>query len=77
MLIVEVDGGQHAEQADVDRRRDERLQQDGFHTLRFWNHDVLARTEDVLAEIYRMAMQLVHNQEQRLAATPSPPRSSP
>lgn len=49
-LIVELDGGQHAEsRADVLRTR--WLQARGFRELRFWNHDVLANTEGVLETI--------------------------
>jgi very-short-patch-repair endonuclease len=40
-LIVELDGGQHAEQSDYDARRDAWLSQQDFSVLRFWNNDVL------------------------------------
>ena len=39
-LIVEVDGGQHADSFS-DRARDAWLQDQGFCVLRFWNNDVL------------------------------------
>jgi very-short-patch-repair endonuclease len=38
-LIIEVDGGQHAE-SKRDEARDAYLQRKGFRILRFWNHDV-------------------------------------
>src|SRR5436309_16061102 len=38
-LVIEVDGGQHAENS-RDRIRDEYLRSDGFRVLRFWNSDV-------------------------------------
>ena len=41
MLIVELDGGQHAEQKDYDQRRTHWLQSQGFRVLRLWNNDVL------------------------------------
>jgi very-short-patch-repair endonuclease len=66
-LIVEVDGGQHQEHAQRDRRRDEVLTSRGFLVLRFWNHDVLARTTDVLEQIWARV------QERR----PSPPPPLP
>ena len=50
-LAVELDGGQHAEQATYDERRNAVLQQHGIRTLRFWNNDVLANTEAVLTAI--------------------------
>ena len=51
MLIVELDGGQHAEQADYDARRSRHLRALGYRVLRFWNNDVLTDTESVLAVI--------------------------
>ncbi|HEX3123886.1 MAG TPA: endonuclease domain-containing protein [Rhodanobacteraceae bacterium] len=50
MLIVEVDGSQHLESA-TDRARDRWLQGEGYRVLRFWNDDVLARTEGVMTQI--------------------------
>ncbi|MFO7650902.1 MAG: endonuclease domain-containing protein [bacterium] len=49
-LVVEVDGGQHADSV-VDRERDHWLAEQGYRVLRFWNNDVLARTDAVLAAI--------------------------
>ena len=46
-LILEIDGGQHAEN-EADRIREQRLQEEGFKVLRFWNNDVLRQTETVL-----------------------------
>jgi very-short-patch-repair endonuclease len=48
-LIVEVDGSQHNEE--VDANRTAYLQKSGYRVIRFWNNDVLARTQDVLATI--------------------------
>ena len=50
-LVLELDGGQHAEQVGRDQRRDAWLGERGFRVLRFWNHDVLLRTEAVLEVI--------------------------
>ena len=49
-LIIEVDGGQHADNAD-DAVRDSYLRSQGFHVLRFWNNDVLKNTDGVLEMI--------------------------
>jgi very-short-patch-repair endonuclease len=49
-LIIEVDGGQHAD-ASRDTRRDAWLRSQGFSVMRFWNNDVLANMEGVLATI--------------------------
>ena len=51
MLIVELDGGQHDEQAAADARRTAYLEGLGYCVLRFWNNDVLANTEGVLEVI--------------------------
>ncbi|KRE85532.1 DNA-cytosine methyltransferase [Rhodanobacter sp. Soil772] len=53
-LVVELDGGQHLDALAYDRRRTEALQREGYRVLRFWNDDVLLRTEDVVAEIFRV-----------------------
>jgi very-short-patch-repair endonuclease len=39
-VILELDGGQHTEQAEEDQKRTEWLQGQGFRVLRFWNHEV-------------------------------------
>ncbi len=49
-LIVEIDGGQHAE-SQTDPARDAYLKSQGFQVLRFWNHEVLANLEGVLTVI--------------------------
>jgi very-short-patch-repair endonuclease len=48
-LIVELDGGQHGIEKDAARTK--ALEAAGYRVLRFWNNDVLANTEGVLAEI--------------------------
>jgi very-short-patch-repair endonuclease len=50
-LIVEVDGGQHAEQVEDDARRTEFLQRRGYRVLRFWNDEVLRETDSVIERI--------------------------
>ena len=47
-LIVEIDGGQHAERAAEDAARTKVLEECGYHVVRFWNHDVLGNIEGVL-----------------------------
>ncbi len=49
-LIVEGDGGQHAENA-YDARRDAWLRSRGFEALRFWNNDVLTNASGVQSMI--------------------------
>ena len=50
-LIVELDGGQHQEQADYDSERTRWLASRGFRVFRFWNSDVLGNLEGVLSAI--------------------------
>jgi len=57
-LVVELDGGQHAEQTDSDEERTAWLEARGFHVLRFWNHDVLNNIEAV-KEVIRGALSRV------------------
>jgi len=52
-LIVEVDGGQHIEQAEYDAVRSQWLQDQGYRVLRFWNHDVLTVPDAILESILR------------------------
>jgi very-short-patch-repair endonuclease len=52
-LIVELDGGQHAEQSDYDAERDGWLREQGFVVLRFWNNEVLDNLEGVTEKIYQ------------------------
>ena len=49
-LIVEADGGQHAE-SDSDEKRTKWLTKEGFRVLRFWNNEVLSNTNAVLEQI--------------------------
>ena len=50
-LIIEIDGGQHADQSAEDEVRSSFLKSCGFRVLRFWNHQVLHNTDEVLAQI--------------------------
>jgi len=50
-VIVEVDGGQHAEHVPCDEQRTCWLEAQGYSVLRFWNNDVLANTEAVVQAI--------------------------
>ncbi|MCU6453458.1 endonuclease domain-containing protein [Sphingomonas sp. A2-49] len=50
-VIVEVDGGQHAWRNGQDAERTRYLEGLGFTVLRFWNNDVLERTDGVVEAI--------------------------
>jgi len=53
-LVIEVDGGQHDWHSDDDARRTRFIEHQGYRVIRFWNNDVLERTEGVVAEIGRV-----------------------
>lgn len=53
-LVVELDGGQHLDAVRYDEARTAVLEQRGYRVLRFWNDDALLRTDDVVAEIFRV-----------------------
>ncbi|ESS70643.1 hypothetical protein MGMO_120c00300 [Methyloglobulus morosus KoM1] len=50
-LIIELDGGQHADQISYDNQRRLFLEQRGFKVIRFWNNDVIENTAGVLEAI--------------------------
>ena len=49
-LVVEADGGQHAD-ADEDVVRDAFLRREGWRVLRFWNNDILQNRQGVVETI--------------------------
>jgi very-short-patch-repair endonuclease len=51
-LVIEVDGGQHAD-SESDKKRDAYLQSHGFRVLRFWNNDALANPDGVQQTILK------------------------
>jgi very-short-patch-repair endonuclease len=63
-LVIEIDGGQHAEQAHQDARRTKYLQALGYRVIRFWNNEVLRDPEAVVGSIRAALIEI-----------PSPPPS--
>lgn len=51
-LLVELDGGGHAERETLDRKRDEFLKRKGYRVLRFWNTEVFENLQGVLEKIH-------------------------
>jgi very-short-patch-repair endonuclease len=60
-LIVELDGGQHADNA-LDIERDEYLAAEGFKVLRIWNPEVFNNTAGVLERIWAFILELSHEE---------------
>jgi very-short-patch-repair endonuclease len=44
-LVIEVEGGQHGEEADATRTA--QIESEGYRLIRFWNNDVLTNREGV------------------------------
>jgi len=67
-LIVELDGGQHAEDAAYDQRRTAFLESLGYRVLRFWNNEVI---ENMTGVLERLRETLLETQ------APTPPSALP
>jgi very-short-patch-repair endonuclease len=50
-LIIEVDGSQHLDREEQDKKRTSYLESKGYRVLRFWNHDVMNNLEGVMIAI--------------------------
>jgi very-short-patch-repair endonuclease len=58
-LVIELDGGQHAEQLQYDAERTKYLTAQGLHVLRYWNNDVMQNIAGVLEDIRTALIQRV------------------
>jgi len=68
-LIIEIDGGQHAEQVGYDKHRDAWLRSQEYTVLRFWNNEVMQNLEGMLEQV-RCALTLSPSPD-TLSPTPS------
>lgn len=50
-VIIELDGGQHAETIEADKVRDSCLAMNGYKVLRFWDNEVIENIEGALEVI--------------------------
>ena len=50
-LVIEIDGGQHADNAEEDVDRTAAMNAEGYRVVRFWNNEVLGNLEGVLQSI--------------------------
>ena len=55
-LVIELDGGQHGieDAIEYDAERTKFLEALGLTVVRYWNHDVLGRSEVVLEDLWRV-----------------------
>jgi very-short-patch-repair endonuclease len=63
-LVIELDGGQHAERSEIDAKRTRFLEREGYRVLRFWNNDVMQNIDGVLEVIQSFIL---------ATPTPTPP----
>jgi very-short-patch-repair endonuclease len=70
-LIIEADGGQHAD-SPPDARRTAFLESKGYRVLRFWNNDILNNLDGV-AQVIASALSTPHP-AQAAPESPSPSR---
>jgi very-short-patch-repair endonuclease len=69
-VVIEVDGGQHDENKELDLQRSAYLNRMGYRVLRFWNNEVLQETEAVLSSIFAKLSETDKNSP---SPRPSPP----
>lgn len=55
-VVIELDGGQHAETSEKDKARDDCLTLNGYKVLRFWNNEVIENMEGILEVIRTSCM---------------------
>jgi very-short-patch-repair endonuclease len=68
-IVIELDGGQHADNT-ADDRRTSYLVSEGYRVLRFWNNDVLKNTSGVL-----LTIDTAINADRPPTPDPSPPQA--
>jgi very-short-patch-repair endonuclease len=64
-LAIEIDGGQHTENKNIERDNDRTayLNQKGIRVIRFWNDDVIKHLDEVLTEIDVILSEIVTEKE--------------
>jgi very-short-patch-repair endonuclease len=62
-LVVELDGGQHADKTVADQRRSAFLRAHGYRVLRFWDNEVLENLNGVLEKIAGALDEAKHKSE--------------
>ncbi|SRR5258708_18593245 len=64
-LIIELDGGHHAEQIDKDNERSQFLEKKGYRVLRVWNNDLFKQTSALMDKILMELDAAQHNTSAR------------
>src|SRR5208337_5478536 len=68
-IVIEGDGGRHAEDEESDLKRSAYLNEMGYRVFRFWNNQVLQETEVVLEAIFA----ILADGKQNFPPPPTPP----
>ena len=72
-LIIEIDGGQHADQITYDLERTRILNSKRYQVVRYWNNEVLGNLTGVLESLtLTLARRRTAQRERELEYTPSP-----
>lgn len=53
-LIIELDGSQHMDMEQKDRKRTQFLESLGYIVIRFWNNEIMGELDSVKEEIFRI-----------------------
>lgn len=63
-LVIELDGSQHGtdDAVEYDAERTKFLEALDFKVVRYWNHDVLSRTDVVLEDLWNVCCEIKENQ---------------
>jgi very-short-patch-repair endonuclease len=69
-VVIEVDGGKHDENKELDVQRSAYLNKMGYRVFRFWNNEVMQETEAVLDAIFAI---LANGKQNSPSPQPSPP----
>jgi very-short-patch-repair endonuclease len=86
-LFIEIDGGHHSEDQNIekDRKRQLWLEQEGYRVIRFWNSEIANNLTAVLERIYvevhgsrdAPTLPLKHHRQRSGITTPRPQRGRP
>jgi very-short-patch-repair endonuclease len=57
-IVIELDGGQHADNGEHDKHRDAYLHANGFVVVRFWNNEIIENIEGVLEVIRQQCLRV-------------------
>ncbi|MBI4525357.1 MAG: endonuclease domain-containing protein [Deltaproteobacteria bacterium] len=71
LVVVEIDGGQHASKTATDETRSAFLRSRGYKVLRFWDNEVFENIDGVLEQIAQALNDAARNQNPHPFPSPS------